>query len=80
MNEILLSILLVDECSMIPAFMTPILLTRAGDQISFIGDYRQLAPVAHNRDSSWCEMERWMYGGGQVHMLNVSVLCATAYV
>lgn len=66
--------MIVDECTTVHAFKTPVLLSRAGDQIIFAGDFKQLNAVTHNRDFGQCEMERAKAGGAYIHMLNVSYL------
>lgn len=62
----------VDEATMVPTYMTPIIVSRAGDQIAFVGDFKQLAPTTHVHRLAKSEMERWKDGGGQVMVLNVS--------
>lgn len=62
---------LVDECSTVQSFVTPILLSSAGEKLGFVGDDMQLPAVTHVRSIEGCEMARWRERGGEVVMLTV---------
>jgi hypothetical protein len=64
--------LIVDEAGTVPSFITPMLVYKAGSQLAFVGDPRQLDAHTHVPELSICEMEAWTRRGGDVHRLNVS--------
>lgn len=66
--------LVVDECSTVPAIWTPILLYKGGDQVVFVGDDQQLPAVTAIERSGVCELAKWRQRKGKIYALNVGLL------